>query len=69
LPGLAEEIKYSKGTLKNPFTGKELESKFRMLASSLLSEKRVNKIIEMVDALEALEDISTLTRLLKKEGG
>jgi len=63
-----EEIKYSKGTPKNPFTGKELEGKFRTLASSLLSEKRVNKIIKMVDALEALEDISALTRLLKKEG-
>jgi 2-methylcitrate dehydratase PrpD len=62
-----EKIRYSKGTPNNPFTEEELKDKFKMLASSLFTEKRVNKIIDTVKVLEDLEDISVLTKLLKKE--
>jgi 2-methylcitrate dehydratase PrpD len=62
-----EEVRYSKGTPNNPFTEEELKGKFRTLASSLFSEKRISKIIETVEALDELDDISTLIKLLKKE--
>jgi len=61
-----EEIKYSKGTPNNPFTPEELKDKFKTLASSLFSEKRIDKILEVISRLEELEDISTLTGLLKE---
>ena len=60
-------VKYSKGTYYNPFTEEELKDKFKVLASSVFSKKRINRIIDTVDALDELEDISILTRLLKKE--
>jgi 2-methylcitrate dehydratase PrpD len=63
------EIKYSKGTPNNPFTVKELKNKFRMLSASLFTEKRIEAIIDMVDSIESLKDISMLTRLLKKQNG
>jgi len=62
-----EGVKYSKGTFYNPLTREELEDKFKTLASSVFSEKRINKIIDAVNALDESEDISILTRLLKKE--
>jgi 2-methylcitrate dehydratase PrpD len=62
-----EEIKYSKGTPNNPFTLEELKDKFRTLASSLSREERIEKIIDTVERLEELADISHLTGLLKQE--
>jgi 2-methylcitrate dehydratase PrpD len=61
-----EEIKYSKGTPNNPFKIEELKDKFVTLASSLFSEENISDIMETVDSLELLDDISDLTRLLKK---
>jgi 2-methylcitrate dehydratase PrpD len=62
-----EEVKYSKGTPNNPFTKEELKDKFRTLASSVLSERRINRIIDTVEKIEKLENISILARLLKEE--
>ena len=62
-----EEVKYSKGTPNNPFTPDELKSKFRNLASSLFSNKRIDKILELISRLEEIQDISMLTELLKEE--
>jgi len=45
----------------------ELKDKFRTLASSLFREKRIEEIIDTVERLEELEDISHLTGLLKQE--
>jgi 2-methylcitrate dehydratase PrpD len=61
-----EEIKYSKGTPNNPFKVEELKDKFVTLVSSLFGEKKISKIMETVDSLELLDDISDLTRLLKQ---
>ncbi len=61
-----EEIQYSKGTPNNPFRVEELKDKFARLASSLFSEQRINEIMDTVDSLELLDDITDLTRLLKK---
>ena len=62
-----ESAKYSKGTPNNPFELEELKDKFKTLASSLFSEKRIGVIIEAVESLEELDDISELTNLLKEE--
>jgi len=62
-----EAIKYSKGTPNNPFTTEELNDKFKTLASSFFSEKRIDKILETIGSLEKLENISALMDLLKEE--
>ena len=56
---------YSKGTPNNPFTEEELKDKFRTLASSVFDPNRINQIIDTVEAIDRLDDISTLMRLLK----
>ena len=62
-----ESVKYSKGTPHNPFKLEELKDKFKTLASSLFSETRIGVIIEAVESLDELDDISELTALLKEE--
>jgi len=62
-----EHVKYSKGTPNNPFTQEELKDKFRTLASSLFDEKRISEIIDVVESLDTLDDISQLIVLLKEE--
>jgi 2-methylcitrate dehydratase PrpD len=62
-----EHIKYSKGTPNNPFTVVELRDKFKTLASSLFSEKRIDRIIEAVESLERRDDILDLIGLLEEE--
>ena len=62
-----ETVKYSKGTPKNPFTTQELKDKFRTLASALFSEQRISAIMETVESLERVNDISDLTALLGEE--
>ena len=60
-------IKYSKGTPNNPFSGAELRDKFKTLTSSLFNEKRTAEIIDAVESLNTLDDISELTELMKEE--
>lgn len=62
-----ESIKYSKGTPNDPFNAEELKDKFTTLASSLFGDTRISEIINAVDSLDELEDISYLTKLLKQE--
>jgi 2-methylcitrate dehydratase PrpD len=62
-----EHVKYSKGTPDNPFSGEELEDKFKTLASPLFSDKRINEIIEVVESLEKRDNVSDLIRLLQEE--
>jgi 2-methylcitrate dehydratase PrpD len=62
-----ESIKYSKGTPNNPFTVEELRDKFKTLASSLFSEKRIDEVIEAVESLEKRDDILDLIELLEEE--
>jgi 2-methylcitrate dehydratase PrpD len=55
-----------KGYPKNPLTKAELERKFMDLASLVLPEERVRRIVEIVSGLEKLERITLLTDLLRK---
>jgi 2-methylcitrate dehydratase PrpD len=64
---LEQRVDYARGTIQNPMTHEELEEKFRGLASSVLPEKRVEKIVGMLKQLDQLDDISRLVRLLKTD--
>lgn len=49
---------------KPAITGKDIEKKFRDLASLTLSSERVDQVVETVAQLEKLEDIAELMKLL-----
>ncbi|XP_049634462.1 cis-aconitate decarboxylase [Suncus etruscus] len=53
------------GHWRKPLSQKDLQDKFRANASRTLSRENVEKLIEMVENLEELEDCSVLTTLLK----
>jgi len=54
-----------KGYPKNPLTKAELERKFLDLAHLVLSNEQSRRIVEMIDGLEKIEDITLLTDLLR----
>jgi 2-methylcitrate dehydratase PrpD len=60
-----ENVTYSKGTPNNPFTEEELKDKFKTLASAVFEPNKINQIIDTVGAIDRLDDISTLMRLLR----
>jgi 2-methylcitrate dehydratase PrpD len=64
---LQQRVDYAKGTIKNPMSKKELEDKFRGLASMTVSAEQVEKIIQTVTDLEELEDVIKLVLLLMPE--
>jgi 2-methylcitrate dehydratase PrpD len=59
-----EKVKYPKGSPRNPLTEEELIEKFKTVGSSLLGPKRIDTILKLINGLEKLEEISTLTGLL-----
>jgi len=63
---LSYRVDFPKGYPKNPLTKAELERKFVDLASLVLPEKSVRRLLEAVDNLESLEKIELLTDLLHK---
>ena len=64
----AKRVDFGKGTIQNPMTKKEIEDKFRGLASMVLPNSRVDKIKGMIDNLEELGNIQTIMRLLIVKG-
>ena len=59
-----EKVDYCKGLPQNPLTRKELEQKFRGLASAVADKDRVEEIISVVHGLEKQNDTSALISLL-----
>jgi 2-methylcitrate dehydratase PrpD len=55
-----------KGDPGNPLTPKEVEKKFKVLATTVTSEENAQIIIEMTNDLENVENIATLCDLLRK---
>src|SRR5215471_143055 len=53
---------YPPGSPLNPVSRDELRKKFRKLAGTVLSQARIDQIIEKVDRLETSDDASELTR-------
>mgnify|MGYP006277119207 CR=1 FL=1 len=60
-----EDLLYSKGSPKNPFTNDELIDKFKILSSSVLNESKINEVINIVRNLDEMDDISALMRVLR----
>lgn len=61
--------KYSKGTPKNPFSPEEVKQKFKMLAGGFLDQNQVDEIINAVDGMDRISNISALTELLARRSG
>lgn len=59
-----EKVYHPKGTVENPLTKEEIQTKFRKLASLVLKNDKVEEIVETVDRLEKLKSIRTLSPLL-----
>ena len=55
-------IDHAKGTVQNPMSDKDIESKFIQNANSCITLDKTKRIIEMVWNLEKLKDINQLTR-------
>ena len=53
-----------KGSPQNPLSDDELERKFTRLSMKVLNEKQMKEVIQLVNDLESLREISSLTRLL-----
>ena len=53
-----------KGEPENPGSGNDIYDKFRMLAGMVLKSDKVDKLLEKIDRLEKVGDISELTNLL-----
>jgi len=58
------QVNYQKGHSRNPITDKELQEKFRDLASKLMEEKHTRDIIDLVYNVEKIGDVNELTKLL-----
>jgi 2-methylcitrate dehydratase PrpD len=63
-----ERVDYAKGTTGNPMTKDELQDKFRGLASTVVSDEQVEKIIKTVEELEELDNVHKLGSLLVTGG-
>ena len=61
---LATEILDPKGEPENPGSGNDIYDKFRMLAGTIFKHDRVDKVLEKIDGLENMKDLSELTGLL-----
>jgi 2-methylcitrate dehydratase PrpD len=55
------------GSPEMPVSREIIEGKFRTNAENVLSEGKIQAVIDMVDTLDKLEDISGLMRLLKSK--
>jgi 2-methylcitrate dehydratase PrpD len=57
-------VDFARGAPQNPLSPIEVEEKFDRLASRALSNSQIQEFKQIVDSLEALDDIRTVTRLL-----
>jgi 2-methylcitrate dehydratase len=60
-------VSYPKGHAKNPMTDAEVEAKFSMLCSSILTSKQTAAILETLWALEEIDDVGQLLSLFAVE--
>ncbi len=57
-----------RGTPRNPLSQTEVEAKARKLTRNLLPERRLARLLEAVNDLEHVGDVSAIGRLLRKPG-
>ena len=56
------QTEYAKGDRRNPLTQEEIETKFRNMATLVVSDKQRETIIDIVNHLEDLGNVRELTR-------
>jgi 2-methylcitrate dehydratase PrpD len=61
---LTSNILDAKGEPENPGTAVDIYDKFRVLAGTVFKAPRIEKIMEKIENLEKVKDISELTGLL-----
>ncbi len=59
-----KRVDYPKGDPNNPMSDEEVQAKFRRLARPLMREEQIQGIIDTVNSLEKVDDISDLMQLL-----
>ena len=55
---------YPRGSFLNPLTAKEAQAKFAVMATRVVGEARVKELIQAVDEIESLQDVTTIADLL-----
>ncbi len=65
----SREVFFPKGDSRNPMTLDEIKEKFRDLVQPVLSKKRTEQIVEVIQGLESLDDVSKLLKLCHLEKG
>ena len=59
---LTSTILDPKGEPENPGSGNDVYDKFRMLAGTVFKTDRVNRLLEKIDGLEKMRDLTKVTR-------
>jgi 2-methylcitrate dehydratase len=57
-------VDYPRGHARNPMTDEEIVEKFKSMASRYMSDKEIDQIVGVVFALDKLEDVGMLNRLI-----
>jgi len=57
-------VDYPRGHARNPMTDGEIVEKFKSLASRYMRDKQIDQIVDVVFALDKLEDVGMLNRLM-----
>jgi len=57
-------VDYPRGHARNPMTDEEIVEKFKSMASRYMSDKQIDQIVGVVFALDKLEDVGMLNRLI-----
>lgn len=64
---LTAEIAHGRGSRANPMTARDLEMKFRDVASSYHDAERIQHIVEACRAFEGVADVAAFMQLLRSE--
>jgi len=57
-------VDYPRGHARNPMTDGEIVEKFKSMASRYMRDKQIDQIVDVVFALDKLEDVGMLNRLM-----
>jgi 2-methylcitrate dehydratase PrpD len=62
---LTSQVDYPKGSIQNPMSDEEMRAKFESLAEPVIGGKRAAALVEQVQDLEKVADVSELMKLTK----
>lgn len=64
---LEKEVRYPLGHNKNPMNDQDIEKKFRILASRVFDDKKINQILEALWAIDTSTDVTQILNLFAKK--